>query len=491
MFNNFIISFISLIASFTLSKSVPCMKKHFYFLAFLLFFTMLAHAQRYLGVATGNWNAMNSMYINPANIAGSNERITINLFSFGLGVDNNLGTISSIGNIAKTANSSDSNATKNIFTYTNNGKFSMSVPVVDIHGPGILFSLNNTHTFAITTRIRAVNQFNNFDRSLYTTITQTESVQNGLAFNLQNFNWTAHIWSEIGFSYGVQAINTDAFQLKAGITLKYLGGIGYLGLKGKNLDLRYNGGDSLTTSNSDLEYASNIVSSQDAFTNGVNLSNIFGGHAGKGFGTDIGLSFVYKGSNNYSGSNSPYKAAFGIALTDLGSINYASSYHVNLTGNGTITGSGISQNVKDYNDFTSYALAHGYSADTGVGATKVYLPTTLNISADYRAWRRIYVNALFIANLANASNFGSVYYSQLTITPRYDSKVFSFGMPFTYSMLTHTMRIGTGFRISGLFFGSDDMMALFSNNQYGFNFYFGGMIPIYKKHHKNNDGYAN
>jgi len=448
-------------------------------------------AQRFLGVATGSWNAMNSLYLNPANIAGCNERLTINLVGMNVGVDNSLGTISSIGDISGTVGNSDSGV-KSIFKYSNNNKFSMMVPSVEVRGPGVLYSINSRNTIAITTRIRAFNEFNNFDKSLYTAITNTSTAQGGVSFNTQNFNWTAHLWSEIGLSYGLVAIDNETFQVKAGATVRYLGGIGYLGLKGKNLDLTYTAGsDSLHTSNSDLEFASNIASSQDAFTNGTGnvLSNIFSGHSGHGIGADLGVTIVYKPDNpdGTNGRTGAYKAALSAAITDIGSINYGSSYTVNVTGNGSITANGISQHIKDYQDFNTYIKAQGYSGDTGVKATKVYLPTALVISADYNAYKNFFVNAMVIANVANGANFGSVYYSQFTVTPRFDSKIFSFGLPITYNMLTNNMRMGVGLRCSGFYIGSDDMLALFSNNQYGFNFYVGAMIPIYKKH-RNNGG---
>ena len=104
----------------------------------------------------------------------------------------------------------------------------------------------------------------------------------------------------------------------------------------------------------------------------------------------------------------------------------------------------------------------------------------LVLGGDFHAYKHFYANATLFTSLVDEARFGSKYYNQLTITPRYDTKLLTVGLPLTYNMLTNNMRIGIGFRVSGLFFGSDDMMALFSGHQYGFNFYFGGMIPIFR-----------
>jgi OOP family OmpA-OmpF porin len=83
---------------------------------------------------------------------------------------------------------------------------------------------------------------------------------------------------------------------------------------------------------------------------------------------------------------------------------------------------------------------------------------------------------------------GNYYYNQVTVTPRYDTRVFSVGLPVTYGMQSNSIKMGLGARVAGFFMGSDDMLALFSNNQYGFNFYAGAFIPINFRKPKDSDG---
>src|ERR1700733_515818 len=130
-----------------------------------LFFTLIiatSNAQSYLGVATGNYSRINSMYLNPANVTDGKEMITLNLFSLGIGVDNNLGTFSKIGDLGNTLSSKDSNS-QSVFSNSGRKNFSMLVPEVNIHGPGLIVSINRKNSIAITTGIRAINQFNDFD----------------------------------------------------------------------------------------------------------------------------------------------------------------------------------------------------------------------------------------------------------------------------------------------------------------------------------------
>jgi len=457
-------------------------------LSLLSFLT--ARAQNNLGIATSNYSAINSLYLNPAGISGCNEKIVINIVSLNIGVDNNLGTFTKISNIG--------NGNTNVFNVSGNSSFSMLAPALDAHLPAILVSLNDKlkQSFALTTRVRAINQFNNFDPDLYSTITSSNHNANG-DYNYQssNFNWTAHVWSEIGLTYALQILDNGPHKLRAGVTLRYLGGIDYLSLKGSNLNVSYKqGNDTFYASHSDLEFASNAISSNSAVNNGVQtsdiLSSVFNSKSGSGVGMDIGLTYTYLiGSPDPNGNiNDGHKLTASLCVRDIGAIKYnEGNFVVNVTGNGYLTGTGLSNNINNYSDFRNYMAGQGFTADTGSKPTKVYMPTALVAGLDYQVYNRFYANATLIANLANRQNYGNSYYTQFTVTPRYDTRLFSFGLPITYGTLAKDVKVGFGIRFSGFFIGSDDMMALFSNNQHGLNLFFGGYVPLYRKTHKHTE----
>jgi len=467
--------------------------------------SLAANAQFNLGIATSNWSGINSLYLNPAGIADSRERFTIELVALNMGVDNNLGSLNSKGGLIGAITGGNSG---NLFSYSSNNEFSLLAPYAQINGPGFMISINHKHSIAFTTGVRGMNQFNNFDKSLYETVTNTSSVASGNVYVTSNkFNYTAQLWSEAGLSYGGVILDQGHNEIKVGATLRYLGGIAYLGLKGNNLDVKYtSGSDSIYATNSDLEYASNVLSTSNAITSGLSnnsvLSEFFGGKAGSGIGGDIGVIYDYikdptretydmdgkTGIVDYSKNR--YTLRFSASIVDIGSILYNSNNNSNLevTGNGYLTGSGLANNINNYNSFRNYIVGQGFTADTAHQATRVYMPTRMVLGADYAIYNRWYVNATFIANLANRQNFGNSYYNQVTLTPRYDTRLFSIGVPLTYSMLSNSFKAGIGVRVAGFFVGSDDMLALVANHQYGFNFYMGGFIPFDKIKPKDRDG---
>ena len=138
-----------------------CLKVFLSF-TFLMFLASTAQSQRCLGIATSDWIAINSLYLNPASIADCREKISIGIFSLNVSVDNNLGPIPKIPDIGNTISNSD-----NIFMKSQKKNFSMMAPAAAFRGPGIMVTLSRKISLALTSGIRAINQFNNFDPALY------------------------------------------------------------------------------------------------------------------------------------------------------------------------------------------------------------------------------------------------------------------------------------------------------------------------------------
>lgn len=456
-----------------------------------------ADAQYNFGIATSDWSGTSQLYLNPAYIADSRESYTIDIASLNAGLYNNLGSLNSGGGRVISALSKGNSSS--VFDYSNSNTFSLLAPYAQIHGPGCMVTINHKHSFALTTGISGMNQFNNFNSSLYKIIDDSASAPAGnINLTSQNFNYTAQVWAHIGLSYGGVVYEKGHHQIKVGATLRYLDGLGYIGLKGKNLDAHYvSGNDSVFVNKSDIEFASNVLSTQGAVFNGVSnnnfLSEFLGAKSGSGVGGDIGVVYEYiqdttagwydhDGKTDIDRTKNRYKLRLSAAVRDIGYITYKSANNSNfeVTGNGYITGHGLSDSVTNYQNFRTYALEHGFTADTSHQNTKVHQPTALVLGADYNIYQRYYVNVTFVGNLVNRQQFGTSYYDQLTITPRFDSRDLSIGLPISYNSLAHNVMLGVGVRYRGFFIGSDDMLALFFKHQFGFNFYFGGCVPMYK-----------
>jgi hypothetical protein len=447
----------------------------------MLFLSVAAGAQYYMGIATGNYGGSAAMYLNPANLANSKNHISIDILSLNAGVDNNLASINS-GQTMRLFFSSDSLNLHNLFSFSHQEHFSLLLPYAEVRGPGISVSVGK-NTFALSSRVRGFNQFHHFNQSLYRTIVDQAFRDETQNYDLvaSRFNWTANIWSEIGLSYGRVLYQSEQHKLSAGLTLRYLSGITYISMKSSNLDAHYNqSADELTVSSSDLTFSTNILSAADQLANdgsfNTGFSNgIFGNN--HGLSADVGAVYEYTASGTEG-----YTLRASVAFTDMGSINYKNGNgQVVLTGNGTMAAGEIKDSVQDFESLKQYAANHGFTADSSGAATKVYLPAAMIIGVDYHVWKPVYVNATFIGNVANRMHMGNSLYNKLVVTPRFETRLFSVALPFTYNTLSKSMKIGIGARLTGFFVGSDDLGALLSPNAYGVNFYFGGYVPLGKK----------
>lgn len=465
-----------------------------------------SNAQRMIGVATSDWSGTNGMYLNPASLADSRTKFTIDLFSINAGADNDLGTVNKDNLFSKFFNGKDVGV-NDVFKYDGKKTFNMLAPYAEVRGPGFMWNIDHKNTIALSTRVRGMSNLTDVDQGLYRTILDNNFVANNGVTTLSSgkFNVTAATWSEIGLSYGRVLVDNGKNVLKAGITARYLGGIGYVNMSSNHIDGTYNQNDnSLTFNNTNLNYSSNILeasSSNNGLSNNDLTSRFFGSNGGFGIGGDVGLSYEFRpnadklkydmdGKTNITDQSvNKYKLRISAAITDIGSINYNSSDNKNtvLTGNGTIKSGELNGKINNYQDFTAYANSHGFAMNTNTSSTRYHLPTALVAAIDYKLSGDFYLNATSITNLADKFQVGNYYYNQVTVTPRYDTRMFSVGLPVTYGIQASTLKLGLGVRVAGFFVGSDDMLALASNNQYGLNVYFGGYIPVNYKRPKDRD----
>jgi outer membrane protein OmpA-like peptidoglycan-associated protein len=468
-------------------------------LCFLAAFLLPASsfAQRYLGIATSNWSGTNSLYLNPANIADSRTKFEIDLFSLNMGAELNATAKFDFGNLTK----SDAKLGDIVQFQTSKSAFSMILPSAEVRGPGFMVALGHKHSIALTTRARVVNQFHNFSKDLYNTIEDTINTSGGNTLQLDKFNWTAHAWSEIGLSYAGIIYEKKKHMVKGGITGRYLMGAGFLSVTSKHIDGTYSfsGGDaSMVIKNSDFHYATNgLLGGKD-----IGIGDIFGKGAGHGFGFDLGA--VYEFRPKYEkyqyemdckqimdDSKNKYMLRVSAAITDIGSIKYTGADNRTINGSGSTTspilGSEIGSKFKDYDSLKTYLGTKGIKVDSGSGKeVKVHLPTALVLGVDWHAIKGLYVNLTYIGNMADRTVVGNSIYSQVSVTPRFDSRIFSFGIPITYSTLSSKFRFGAGLRLGGFFVGSDDL-SIIGDKKNGANVYFGANIKINRKKIRDSD----
>ncbi len=454
--------------------------------------TLSVKAQHNLGIATGNWSSINSLYLNPANIAESREKKSVSVIGGMFFVDNNVGPFNAGNGLVVAVGDGKTN---DMFAYRNNSKISMMAPYFNIMGPGAVYRVDNKSSIAVTSRLRGMNQFNFFDQTIFHAFNDPKYTPDENILSLpRDFAYTVHLWLEIGFTYAKTVYEKDNHKIKLGGSFRYLGGIAYVGVKGNTMNAAFTKGvDSFYASNSDIQYGSNILNTFTYQGNNFskNLVNLVReGNFGHGIGGDVGIVYEFTASDPEEGNDKKkrrkkkpgYTTRLSASICDIGGIAYGKRVNTNqvINGEGYVTAKGILDNVKNFANMEKYVEARGFTATTRKRNTFVNMPTHIKLGADYHIKDKYYINGMMLVNLASRRTWGNSFYNQVSVTPRYETKKLTIGLPITYGILSRSMKLGTGFYYRNFYIGSDDMLAFFSKSQYGINLYAGMTKRFYR-----------
>ncbi|MBX9806976.1 MAG: OmpA family protein, partial [Flavobacteriaceae bacterium] len=186
--------------------------------------------------------------------------------------------------------------------------------------------------------------------------------------------------------------------------------------------------------------------------------------------------------NNFKDLNK-YKLRVGIAVTDIGSIDYTNKTRDTYNINGMITQDNIDETDDLYNFLNTY-----YTKTVSSTGDKVKLPTALHANVDWNIHNKFYLNvngdfSVTDKSILNGNGIGNSF----SLTPRYETKWFTFSVPVNHMEYSGT-QVGTSLRVGPVFVGSSSALTnLFSSNSKAVDVYFGLKIPVYQKKFKDTD----
>lgn len=437
-------------------------------------------AQSYTGYASDNYAGVQSVLFNPASIVDSRFKTDINLFSFSSSVSNDAYGVNFF-DIFKEGYDFDTQAKK---SFTNANKANLNT---DFMGPSFMFNIAPKHSIAIFTRARSIVNVIDINGNVVNELSKDN--KNNFNYNVGSPNAVGNSWGELGISYATVLYQQGQHFLKAGITAKYLQGIANYHFQGDNVTLKYNENVLLPQNSSYTSTGTAIYgSSQDFSTDSdVNIDS-----KSNGFGVDLGL--VYEWRPDFDASRkdindlkylNKYKLRLGVSLTDLGSMKYAegvrNSYDLNKT---------INQYNYDNADNVDEFIKNNYNHTLIDGGVKSKLPTAIHLDADWNIHKKFYANLNGDVSVVSKSklNQNSIA-NRVSLTPRYESKWFSFSLPISYMDVSQQAQVGVGLRTGVFFIGSGSVLSnAISNSSKAADFYLGLKVPVYQKKAKDQDG---
>ncbi|MES2811449.1 MAG: DUF5723 family protein [Bacteroidota bacterium] len=432
----------------------------------ILIVSISSKAQSYLGYYHDNYAGVQSVLFNPASIADSNFRTDINLFSASITGTNDYYGVN-VFDLFKSGYNLETDA--KLFQSGSNN----FVLNADIMGPSFMFNIKPKHSMALFTRARAVVNIHDVNGEVFNQLTDDFSATEDFNLAAGNFNMTGNSWGELGLSYAGVFLDKGQHFLKGGLTLKYLKGIANTYTQGGNVTVNYDYNAILPASSTIATTGTVVYGGNSDFSESFNELDF--DSKSSGIGGDLGFVYEYRPEfKNYT--QNKYKLRLGLSVTDIGSIKYDESIQKTYDLNQTVTQAQY-ENANSLGEF----LDNNYTITETKDSKKVVLPTALHANLDWNFYRKFYVNVNGDVNMTDKTALNSsAIANTVSVTPRYESKWFSFYVPLNY-MDYRGFQAGAGFRAGPLFVGSGSIITnLISDESKGLDVHLGLKIPIYK-----------
>ncbi|WP_163444728.1 DUF5723 family protein [Flavobacterium columnare] len=424
-------------------------------------------AQSYIGFVPDNYSGVHGMIYNPATIVASPYRLDLNLVSGSALLGNDYFGVK-ITDLLKKDFDIDLQSKK--FASSNNN----IIVNADILGPSFMFNITPKHSIGFFSRARGNANIHELNGTLFDKFRKDFKDIKDYNIDEGDFNMVANSWAELGLSYGAIILNNEQYSLKGGISLKYLQGFANSYAYGKNINLFFNANN--FPNNQKITATGDFVYGGTKDFNNLDKELKYNPNS-NGFGGDLGLIFEIKNQNVQKKYGPNYKWKFGVSVTDIGTINYKTNTENHYEFN-SIT---VNQVLVESAGNLEKILALFDTRPEIYSSQKVTLPTALHTNIDWNFFRKFYlnINGDFNLNDKKALNTTSIANTYI-VTPRYESKWFSFAIPINY-LEYRGLNVGTSLRLGPLFIGSGSVLSnLISSESKGADVYFGLKVPIYK-----------
>lgn len=427
-----------------------------------------ARSQDLLPFANNNYAGVSAVYLQPASIADSRFKFDMTLVSTNglaennaIGINHNIFKASTIREIITKQTFDEDNLIK----YKDNSDKSLIVSF-RANALNMMFTLSEKSAFAITPSVRAFVNIDNVSQDLLNILEAGKITPDIIHQQLTNANLSlqANAWFETGFTYARVVYDNQSHFVKAGATLKVMQGLGSSYLYGRNINYRFDSEDTIALFNSTASFA---LSDNFNDTLKYTMSKL-----SPNLGLDFGVVYEFRPKwmeyqhavndmhSIWYRDQEKYLVKVGVAVTDIGSIKYRkNSNSASFVANNPT----FNTDEADVNDLAGLhtLIANHMEIQPSDDWFRMNLPTAVNIQADVRIAKGLYVNVTqFIAlNNGYSDENKSHYFRSLTFTPRYDGRMLGISIPVQSNAMQH-ISAGLGLRLGPIWLGSDNFFSL-------------------------------
>lgn len=372
------------------------------------------------------------------------------------------------------------------YIYDRKGKTRLDFDL-KIQGPSAVY-VKNQHAFGVFTAAKSFMNIRNITSDLGRLIYYGFGYdpQHDESYHIKNFNVSYLGWGEVGISYAYQ-LNQQLFSnWNFGISIKRLFGVGGTYLHIDNSD--YNLVNDTTIDIYSLDAQLGFSLSADYNTNEFPSGPLING---KGWAFDLGAEYQVlldrqsktKPTKACGQTHYDYKYRIGVSLMDIGYIKFSNNAQLHEYSDTEYTWESIdTTRVENWNQVIQDISNRFYgdpNASYKDNTFNMWLPSSLNINADYNFENGIYANASLVYSLP----FNGAYMrkpSVLSLTPRYEKESFEVSIPLSLYEWKYP-RVGLAFRFYYFTIGSDYFTSLMGWHDFnGMDLYFSIKVNIKK-----------
>lgn len=457
-----------------------------------------ATAQDYTGLALSNYAGTNAAYVNPSAIADSRHRFYLNVLGLNAAFSNTYLQL----NLRQQPWESGFSLTKSDLTEQGgNGPYAGHA-TAEVRLPSFLLTLGPRSAVAFTSRARAFVRADNVSEPLaqlarYGLGDAQRLALAGRLLTDNQFSLHADAYHEFALTYARTLTPNTRHFFKAGLTLKYLVGLGSSYVRNEGTTFRVLDGTTLELQNRQLSYGlTDFKQYKDGF------SKLYGDQAlGHGYGADLGLTYEWRpdyaryayhmdGTDWLDNSRNKYRLRLGLALTDLGAIGYrGDGVRQGQVANGGTRRLGQLDTLQFRNlQATENTLDRLVGLSSRGREFTSYLPAALRLTADYHLAGPLYAGLLWTQSLLPARTIGSRTSSLLALTPRVEFRRLELAVPLVLADGYHRAQVGAMLRLGPLIVGSDNLGGLLGlGSATGADAYFGLALALQRHRHKDRD----
>lgn len=356
-----------------------------------------------------------------------------------------------------------------------------------IQGPSAMY-IKKQHAFALFTAARSILHMRNISPELgrlgYYGFGYEP--QHDELYKIKNFNNTFITWGEVGLSYAYQWNRLLFDNWNFGISIRRLFGVGGTYLHVNNSDYNVINDSTLDLQSLDANLGFSLPSDYD--TDNFPTAPYINGN---GWAFDLGVEYQVlldrqskEGATKACGQRHyDYKYRIGVSLMDFGWIKFKNNAQLHEYSNTEYYWHRI--DTTDYQNWNQLMREVSYrfygDPNASLEDTKftMWLPTSLNIQADYNFENGIYVNGSFVYNFPFNGSFVRKP-SILSLTPRYEKQSIEVSMPLSLYQWKYP-RVGLALRLYFLTIGSDYFTSLMGWHDFnGMDLYFSIKVNIRK-----------